>query len=167
MTPVPTIVWRILNETRNDFIINESDFMQKKYICVLCVLIVLILSFCSCHNNANDNVIKDNINISSSAQNLGEGENNFVFTVVDADGTQTVFNISTNKKTVGEALKEHKLIDGEEGQFGLYVKTVNSVTYDYNKDGKYWAFYVNGEYASAGVDKTKIKKGDSYMFKAE
>lgn len=140
--------------------------MIKKCTCI-CFCLVIILLFSSCQNNENESLNKENINVFSSAQNLGEGENNFVFTVVTADGNKTVFNISTNKKTVGEALKEHKLIDGQEGQFGLYVKTVNSVSYDYDKDGKYWAFYVNGEYASSGVDKTEIKKGDSYMFRAE
>ena len=37
----------------------------------------------------------------------------------------------------------------------------------YDKDGKYWAFYIDGEYAPTGVDKTEIKNGCSYMFKAE
>ena len=146
---------------------RNGGFMQKKYICVLFLLIVLLISFCSCRGNTNNGLVKNDVNISSSAQSIGEGKNKFTFIVADADGTQTVFYISTNKKFVGEALKEYKLIDGEEGQFGLYVKTVNSLTYDYDKDGKYWAFYVNDEYALSGVDKTEIKKGDSYMFKAE
>ena len=38
---------------------------------------------------------------------------------------------------------------------------------DYDKDGTYWAFYINGEYASTGVDSTTIKEGDSYSFKQE
>ena len=98
---------------------------------------------------------------------LTRGETSFVFTVVTADGAKKVFNISTDKKIVGDALKEHNLIEGDEGQFGLYVKTVDSITYDYDKDSKYWAFYVDGEYAAKGVDKTEIKKGSTYMFKAE
>ena len=36
-----------------------------------------------------------------------------------------------------------------------------------DKDGKYWAFYVNGEYASAGVDATDITEGATYAFKVE
>ena len=75
--------------------------------------------------------------------------------------------IMSNKKTVGDALKEHKLIDGEEGQFGLYVKTVNSVSYDYDKDGKYWAFYEENAYANQGVDQTPITEGRVYTFKPE
>ena len=140
--------------------------MIKKHLLPICLAFILLLSFSACNDIAPENNASD-IKVSSSVTALGEGENNFVFSVVTADGEKTVFNISTSKKYVGEALKEHNLIDGEEGQFGLYVKTVNSISYDYEKDGKYWAFYVDGEYALAGVDKTEIKNDSSYMFKAE
>lgn len=98
---------------------------------------------------------------------LGEGAVSFVFTVTDADGNESNFLINTDKTTVGEALIEHDLIAGEEGPYGLYVKTVNGKTYDYDKDGKYWAFYVNGEYGMSGVDLTEITEGTTYSFKAE
>ena len=55
-----------------------------------------------------------------------------------------------------------KLIEGEEGPFGLYVKKVNGVEADFDKDGTYWAFYINGEYAMSGVDTTKITEGEQY-----
>lgn len=98
---------------------------------------------------------------------LGEGETQFNFTVVDASGKETTFLISTNQKMVGEALSELELIKGEQGAYGLYVKTVNGITLDYDKDGKYWAFYEDGAYAAKGVDKTEIVKGKTYSFKAE
>lgn len=90
-----------------------------------------------------------------------------MFTVVDQDGNETPFEIHTDKETVGEALSELGLIDGEEGEYGLYVKTVNGVTVDYDTDGKYWAFYVNGEYAATSVDTTPITADASYSFKVE
>ena len=68
---------------------------------------------------------------------------------------------------MGDALTELGLIAGEESDYGLYVKTVNGVTLDYDADGAYWAFYVNGEYAQTGVDATTITEGDAYSFKAE
>lgn len=98
---------------------------------------------------------------------LGEGEKQFTFTVVDKDGKETSFIINTDKKTVGEALFEHKLIEGEEGDFGLYVKKVNGIEAVYEKDKTYWAFYVNGEYAMSGVDLTDVEEGASYSFKVE
>lgn len=98
---------------------------------------------------------------------LGEGNTSFNFTVTDKDGKETKFEIHTDKTTVGEALLEQKLIEGEESQYGLYVKSVNGISADYDKDGVYWAFYVNGEYAQTGVDSTDIKDGDTYSFKVE
>lgn len=98
---------------------------------------------------------------------LGEGSAKFILTVVDKEGAETQFEIHTDKDTVGEALAELELIDGEEGEYGLYVKTVNGITADYDKDGVYWAFYINGEYAQTGIDATAITEGDNYTLKVE
>lgn len=98
---------------------------------------------------------------------IGEGAVSFEFTVVNMAGEEVTFEVKTDKETVGEALLENQVIAGEDGQYGLYVKTVNGETVDYDKDGKYWAFYINGEYGMTGVDTTDIAEGDSYAFKAE
>lgn len=103
----------------------------------------------------------------TEAQQIGEGSKAFAFFVVDKDGGETRFEVHTDKETVGDALLELGLIAGEEGAYGLFVKTVNGITADYDKDGAYWAFYVNGEYAMTGVDTTKITEGDSYSFQME
>ena len=98
---------------------------------------------------------------------LGDGSVKFTFVVVDADGNETDFEIHTDKETVGEALLEQNLIEGDDSEYGLYVKTVNGLTVDYDTDKAYWAFYVNGEYATAGVDSTQVNEGDTYAFKVE
>ncbi len=97
----------------------------------------------------------------------GEGKTKFNFAVTDKDGNVTNYEIRTDKTIVGEALQELGLIEGDEGDFGLYVKKVNGITADFDVDGTYWAFYVNGAYATSGVDKTEIKDGESYAFKVE
>jgi len=98
---------------------------------------------------------------------LGEGQVAFNFTVVDKEGNEAQFEIHTDKTIVGDALLEHELIAGDMGEFGLYVKTVNGITADYDIDQTYWAFYVDGEYAMSGVDTTDVVAGASYMFKVE
>ena len=103
----------------------------------------------------------------ADVQVVGDGSTVFPFTVTDKDGNETKFEVHTDKTVVGEALLELGLVEGEDGDYGLYVKTVNGITADYDKDGVYWAFYVNDEYAQAGVDVTDIKEGDSYAFKVE
>lgn len=111
--------------------------------------------------------VSDGSAVSEDVSELGKGETSFIFTVTDVDGNETKFSINTDKKTVGEALFELNLIAGEDGPYGMYVKTVNGATYDYDKDGKYWAFYMNGEYAASSVDLTDITEGATYSFKVE
>ena len=98
---------------------------------------------------------------------LGEGNTVFQFTVVDLDGSSESFEVHTDETTVGAALLQLGMIEGEDGPYGLYVKTVNGTTLDYEADGAYWSFYVNDAYAMSGVDTTEIKEGESYAFKAE
>ena len=95
----------------------------------------------------------------------GEGATTFYFNVVDKDGVETKFEIHTDKTIVGDALLELGLIAGEEGDYGLYVKTVNGITADYETDGTYWAFYEGDDYGMTGVDLTEIKAGATYAFK--
>ncbi|MBE6886266.1 MAG: DUF4430 domain-containing protein [Ruminococcaceae bacterium] len=97
----------------------------------------------------------------------GEGATQFTFIVCDLDGKETTFRIHTDETKVGAALQAVGLIEGEMGDYGLYVKAVNGKTLDFTADGAYWSFYINGEYASTGVDMTDIAAGQTYMFKAE
>ena len=95
----------------------------------------------------------------------GEGATVFYFNVVDKDGKETRFEIHTDKTTVGEALLELGLIEGDMGDYGLYVKKVNGITAVYEEDGTYWAFYVGNSYGMTGVDMTDIEPGATYAFK--
>ena len=98
---------------------------------------------------------------------LGTGEKQFTFEAHHADGTVNTVTVNTDKSTVGEALIEIEMISGEEGPYGLMVMTVDGETHKYEDDGKYWAFYINGEYAMSGVDTTEITDGATYAFKVE
>ena len=84
-----------------------------------------------------------------------------------ADGKSVTFTVNTDEKTVGAALLKLGVIAGEDSDYGLYVKTVNGETADYEKDGAYWAFYVNGEYAMTGVDYTAPEAATTYGFHVE
>ena len=98
---------------------------------------------------------------------IGEGSTKFSLTVADKDGNETHMEIHTDKETVGDALLELGVISGDESEYGIFVKTVNGITADYDADGVYWAFYVNGEYATSGVDSTPVTADADYAFKVE
>ena len=93
---------------------------------------------------------------------LGEGANT-VAVEVKAEDKSVTFTVNTDKSTVGDALLEHGLIDGDNSEYGLYVKVVNGITADYDVDQSYWAFYIDGEYAMTGVDTTDITEGAAYQ----
>ena len=98
---------------------------------------------------------------------LGEGAASFTFIVTDKDAKSVSCTVKTDAATVGDALSALGLIAGENGAYGLYVKTVNGITADYDVDQTYWAFYIGGEYASTGVDSTPVTDGAVYEFKVE
>lgn len=81
---------------------------------------------------------------------------------VTAEDKTVVFTVKTDKETVGDALIEHELIAGENGEYGLYIKSVNGILADYSLNQCYWAFYIGDEYASTGVDSTEITEGATY-----
>lgn len=92
---------------------------------------------------------------------LGKGAKT-VEVEVKADEQSVTFTIHTDKETLGDALKEHSLVEGEEGAFGLYVKRVNGILADYEEGGYYWGLYKNGEMMMTGVDGVTIADGEHY-----
>jgi len=147
-----------------------TNFKKSLSLCLLLVLIAAMALFAvGCSDNSNHETPKTDSIADTTAEVtvLGEGQNVFDFKVTDFDGKVTAFEIHTDKEIVGDALVELGLVEGDEGPFGLYVKTVNGITADYDKDGKYWAFYVDGGYAPQGVDSTEIESGKTYAFKVE
>lgn len=106
-----------------------------------------------------DGVIED---VSEYVISLGEGEKQFTFTVTFEDATMNVYEISTDATTVGDALVELDLIDGDDSEYGMYVTTVAGVTLNWDTDAAYWAFYIDGEMAMSGVDTTDIVEGSIY-----
>ena len=142
--------------------------LRRKLSVILCMMLIAAMAFgtTGCNDKTSQEAASETV-VSAESQVLGEGKTQFTFTVTDQEGTESSFEIHTDKETVGEALLECGLIAGDEGAYGLYVKEVNGIVADYDTDGTYWSFYINGEYASTGVDTTTITEGDTYSFKVE
>ena len=120
-----------------------NTFLSRAFLLVL--VAVVALSAISCGTEAS------------------EGEKHFTLKVVALDGAVVEeIEMVSECATVGEALLAEGLIAGEQGAYGLYIKTVCGITADYDVDGTYWSFYINGEYAMSGVDTTPIEDGSVY-----
>lgn len=133
----------------------------------LCIMLIAAMAplTIGCNDKQTESIVSDSVN--ATAEVVGEGQTSFGFTVTHKDGKQKEFVVETDKKTVGEALIDAELISGDDGDYGLYVKTVDGETLDFDTDGYYWSFLINGEYAQTGVDMTDIEDGKTYEFKAE
>lgn len=92
---------------------------------------------------------------------FGEGVNNFFLKVVVGNHSVT-FHVNTDETVVGKALLAHGIISGDEGPYGLYVKTVNGMLADYDVNASYWSFCKDGEMMMTGVDMTDIENGAHY-----
>ena len=135
--------------------------MKKTIKTALSLLLALAfaVSFISCNKDENKNVW-ENATYRMDTE-FGSGAKT-VIVKVTADDQSVTFTIKTDTDTVGAALLEHRLISGEEGAYGMYIKEVNGITADYDADRSYWALYINGEYAMSGVDTTEISEGAIY-----
>ncbi len=134
---------------------------------LVAIMLVCLLALCAVGCGSIGAATPEEKPVVQDGQTIGEGSVTFAAQIEDLDGTKISFTVKTNKTIVGEALQELGVLKGEEGPYGLYIKTVNGKTLDYDKDGAYWAFYVDGAYAVTGVDETTIVETSVYLLRAE
>ena len=91
-----------------------------------------------------------------------EGSKTITVEVVHKDESTKTFTYHTDAEYLGDVLLAEGLVEGDEGEYGLMITTVDGEQAVYETDGAYWAFYVGDEYASLGVDQTPIADGDSF-----
>lgn len=92
---------------------------------------------------------------------LGEGATTIQVEVKAGEKSITV-TINTDAKNLEEALVGVDLVQGDESEYGLYIKTVNGILADYDVDQAYWAINKDGEYLMEGANTTEITAGDHY-----
>lgn len=132
---------------------------QTKIVSLILALIITACALLGCSHPSAEG-LWDNAIYTEDAV-IGEGAITVRVSVTAGDKT-VLLTVKTDKTVLGDALMEYGLIAGEEGAYGLYVKTVNGILADYNIDGYYWGLYQNGEYMLTGVDTTPIADGEAY-----
>ena len=123
---------------------------------VLSVIIVLtcVLGLAACGNEVSKTGLWENA-VYTKDSTLGKGEKT-VTVEVEAEENKVTFTIKTDAETLGDALLENKLVEGDSSEYGLFITSVNGIKADFTADGSYWAFYIGDEYATTGVDGEKL-----------
>ena len=98
-----------------------------------------------------------------------QGQKSVTIEVIDNTQSSTVYEVHTDAEYLRQAMEEAKGLEffGTESEYGLMVETINGVTPDYNVDGAYWSFYVNGAYCNYGIDSQPVEDGDAFVIKYE
>ena len=132
---------------------------------VLSVVIILtcVLGLAACGNEVQKTGLWENA-LYTKDTTLGSGKKT-VTVEVEAEENKITFTVKTDAETLGDALLENKLVEGDEGQYGLFVTSVNGIKADYSADGSYWALYIGDEYAATGVDGEKLGDGSDTVYR--
>lgn len=92
------------------------------------------------------------------------GTKHITVEVVHKDGSSKEFTYHTDAEYLGDVLAAEGLISGAEGEFGLFVNTVDGETADYSVDGGWWQLTHNGETAQVGADTLPVQDGDTFSW---
>ena len=92
-----------------------------------------------------------------------EGVKSISVTVTHTDGSTRTEDFETDAEYLSDALDGHIEIDGDDSEYGLFVKTVDGEFAD-DTQGVYWMFDVNGAMGEYGVDTQPVADGDVYSF---
>lgn len=86
--------------------------------------------------------------------------------VLNQENQTLEYQVHTDAEFLRQAMEEAKdfTFDGEEGDYGFTLYTINGETHNWNVDGSCWSVYVNGEYGRYGIDSQPVKDGDVYRF---
>ncbi len=84
--------------------------------------------------------------------------------VIDKEGKAEDFTFETEKDNLADALLERDFISGDNGEYGIYIKTVNGIRADYDLDNAYWSISKGGEALTTGANDVIIADGEQYEF---
>ncbi len=93
------------------------------------------------------------------------GEKDITIEVINSADESVIYELNTDAEYLRQAMDEADGLtyDGTESEYGLMVNTINGEVADYNVDGAYWSFYVNGEYCNYGIDTQPVVDGDAFV----
>jgi hypothetical protein len=127
---------------------EQKKTNNKRVVLGIAILVVLVAALLIVWNVAKPSTV--------------EGSKQIALEVVYEDGTTEDYTINTDAEYLKEAIEDTVTLDGEVGDYGYTLYTVNGVTADW-ADNVYWAIYVNGEYGMYALDQQPVADGDSFQ----
>ena len=89
------------------------------------------------------------------------GEKEIDIVVTHADQTENTFTYQTDAEYLADVLLDHKLVEGDFGDYGLFITAVDGETADSSKQ-QWWCITKGGEKVNSGADALPIADGDAF-----
>lgn len=130
----------------------ETGKSNRKIIIGAAALVVMIAVFLIIFNVFREKPVK--------------GSKAITLEVLDQENKTSEYQVQTDAEYLRQAMEEAKgfTFEGEEGEYGFALYTINGETHNWSVDGSYWAVYVNGEYGQYGIESQPIKDKDVFRF---
>ena len=91
-----------------------------------------------------------------------DGDKNITVVVVHKDGSEKEFKYNTSEEFLAPVLVENDLVQGEDGEFGLYIHYADGERAVWELDTAWWGVYVGDEQSLVGVSELVIEDGGLY-----
>lgn len=131
----------------------KNKRILTKILVMALVALMVVFSFAACG--------KADTNSNANSGSVETKTISITVTVIAKDKTEKVFNIETNKKTLGDALFEEGLVTEAEHKSGFY-SYIDGVRADYTLDKSWWSFSKAGKDVMVGANDLKIADGDKF-----
>jgi hypothetical protein len=143
---------------------NGEKEMKKTNKALFCLLTLSLLAvvLVSCGGGVPKEGLWENATYTTDKE-FGSGAKT-VQVEVKAGEQSVTFTVKTDKENLADALLEHGLVSGDDSAFGLYIKYVNGMRADYDKDQAYWGLTKNGETMLDGASSITELDGAHYEF---
>ena len=92
---------------------------------------------------------------------IGVGANTIKLEV-KIGGKSVTLTVKSDKDNLADILTDNKIVEGDNSEYGLYIKKVNGVLADYDTDKAFWGLYKDGEMTATGASAITIKDGEHY-----
>lgn len=125
---------------------NQEKSTKKAVIALLILLAVIAVLLCVYRFTRGE---------------TSEGQKTVTIHVIHKDQSVNDFEITTTREYLGEVLTDEGLAEGENGPYGMFIRTVDEETAD-EAGQEWWCITKGGDQLNTSVDQTPVTDGDEY-----
>ena len=130
--------------------VQMRKYARRTQAALTALLLAVVLTACAATPGTQD-----------SPSPIPEGDKQITAVIIHGDGTRKEIPIETSQDTLGRALVEAGVVEGNGTAYGIYIVTADGERADEDKE-QWWCITKGGEMLMTGVDTTPIEDGDSF-----